>query len=453
MMAFISCDSFEDLNTNQNQPEEVSGDFVLPSAIFSLSNFAVNEAYFFGDIISQYTATYEQRAFDEYDWTSDGSFWVLYDYLQDLNEVERYGVDSNLPNYEAIALILKSYTFSLITDAYGDVPYSEANQALNGIVSPVYDTQEAIYTDLFSTLDRANDLIDESGTVTGDILFNGNMNAWKRFGNSLRIRLLMRISNVEDVSARLQTIVSDPNTYPLFESTADDAIYRYAGSLPDISPYSLGVGREYSYFLGVPTTHFVRELLDNNDPRIHEWMGVNADAGQYVGVEPGLNLSEVGRPNEFASKDTTFFRESDKIAGIFMTYSELNFILSEAAHRNLISGSAADFYDVGVTASFQQWGVDMPADFLSTEAPFSEENLFAQKWLALYHTGTEAWFDWKRTGQPSFIQAGSGTRNGGLVPVRLMYPALEQSVNATNYSTASARIGGDNINSRIWWDQ
>ncbi len=455
IIAFASCESFEELNANKNQPENVSGDFVLPTVIFNLSNFVVSETYQFGDNISQYTATYEQREFDEYDWTSDNSFWVLYDYIQDAKVVEEYGIENQLPNYEAIALILKAYMFSMITDAYGDVPFTDANKALDGILSPAYDTQESIYTDLLSILENANNMIDvANGNLSGDILFGGDMIAWKRFANSLRVRLLMRTSNVTDISAQLQEIIDNAASQPLFESNADNATYHYSGALPDISPFSRGVGREYSYFLGVPTTHFVRELMDNNDPRIHEWMGVNADAGMYVGVEPGLNLSEVGRPNEFASKDSTFFNEPGKITGIFMTYSELNFLLAEAAQRGLITGiDASDYYNEGVSASFDQWNVSMPADFLTTTVPYTEENLFIQKWLALYHTGTEAWFDWKRTGHPDFIQAGPGTRNGGRVPVRLMYPALEQSINANNYEDATSNIGGDNINSRVWWDQ
>ena len=101
---------------------------------------------------------------------------------------------------------------------------------------------------------------------------------------------------------------------------------------------------------------FVNEMLDNDDPRIHELLGRNADGGEYVGVAPGLNLSEVGRPNAFASKDSSFFDVADKQTAIFMTFSELNFLLAEAADRGLISGSASDYYDAGVGASFDQWG-------------------------------------------------------------------------------------------------
>jgi hypothetical protein len=98
----------------------------------------------------------------------------------------------------------------------------------------------------------------------------------------------------------------------------------------------------------------------------------------------------------------------------------------------------------------------MPGDFLTQSVPYDANNLdrlYEQKWLALYHSGIEAWFDWKRTGKPAFIQAGPGNVNNGLVPVRLQYPSLEQSVNASNYQTAAQRIGGDNINARVWWDK
>ncbi|MEO1451331.1 MAG: SusD/RagB family nutrient-binding outer membrane lipoprotein, partial [Bacteroidota bacterium] len=98
-------------------------------------------------------------------------------------------------------------------------------------------------------------------------------------------------------------------------------------------------------------------------------------------------------------------------------------------------------------------GVSMPADYLESTAPYSPEALAVQKWLSLHHNTLQAWLDWKRTAQPAFITAGPGTINNDQIPVRLMYPALEQSVNATNYQAAAARIGGDNINSRVWWDK
>ncbi|MEZ4773619.1 MAG: SusD/RagB family nutrient-binding outer membrane lipoprotein [Bacteroidia bacterium] len=459
LTSYACTNHFEEINTNPNEAVEVSGDLLLPTVIFNLADMSVNQSYGFGDVVAQYTANYEYNDIDIYRWTSDGRFWGMYDYLQDISDIKAFGVKNALPNYEAVALILEAYCFSILTDAYGDVPYTQANRAAEGIISPAYDTQESIYEGILSSLEKANTLIDPSGTISGDILFQGNMNKWKKFANSLTVRLLMRISNVKDISSTLQQMVDNPATYPVFESTGDDAIYYYAGSTPDLSPYSSGRGREYEYFIAMPTNHFVDLLLANNDPRIHEWLGykVNDDGSlEYLGVAPGQVLGDIGRPGDFSSKDTSYFSEPAKISGIFMTYSELNFILAEAAETGLISGNAQNYYEAGVQASFAQWNVEMSADFLTTVVPYEAGNtdrIFEQKWLALYHTSVEAWFDWKRTGKPAFLQPGPGNLNGNKIPVRLMYPSLEQSVNGSNYNTASQRIGGDNINSRVWWDK
>ncbi len=457
ILATAACTAnFEEINTNLNQPLTVTGDLLLPTVIFDLADFSVNQSFGLGDIITQYHGHYEFNDLDIYRWTSDGSFWVLYNYLQNIRDIRQYGVENDLPGYEAVALVLEAYAFSQLTDAYGDVPYSQANQAESGIIAPAYDAQEVVYDGILASLERANQIIDEDAFVAGDILFGGDMTAWKKLANTLRVRLLMRISDVRDVSASLQQILDDPAAYPLFESTADDAIYRYQGSSPDLSPYSEGRGREYEYFLSIPTTRFVGLLQAHEDPRIHEWLGYKGGTTEYIGVEPGLDLGDIGRPTAYASKDSSFFYDPSKIAAIFITYSELNFLLAEAAMKGLISGDAKAFYDEGVAASFEQWGVEMPADFLTAKAPYDANNpdrLYEQKWLALYRTCTEAWFDWKRTGKPAFIQAGPGNINSNQVPVRLMYPSLEQSVNVSNYTTASQRIGGDNINTRVWWDK
>ncbi|HMQ50213.1 MAG TPA: SusD/RagB family nutrient-binding outer membrane lipoprotein [Saprospiraceae bacterium] len=457
LLGVVSCtQDFENINTNPNEPITVSGDLLLRSAIFDLSNLLVSETYGFTDIVAQYTANYEFNQLDIYNWTSDSRFWYLYDYLQDVKDVKRYGSENELPNYEAVALILEAFSYSILTDAYGDVPFSESNQAEVGVLSPVYDTQASIYGNILAQLEQANQLIDESSSIEGDLLYGGDMHKWRKFANSLRVRLLMRTSNVQNVSAALQAIVDNPAQYPVFESIDDNAVYYYSGVTPDISPYSSGLGREYEYYLGIPSTHFVNLLLENSDPRIEEWLDEHEKEDgilEYIGTAPGQDQGDIGRPGDFASKDASYFYDPAKISAIFMPFSELNFLFAEAAHRNIIGGEAADWYEAGVQAAFEEWGVTMPDEFLSVAVPFDENNLFEQKWLALYHCGMEAWFDWKRTGKPDFIQAGPGNVNNGQVPVRLMYPSLEQSVNATNYQAASQRIGGDNINTRVWWDK
>jgi hypothetical protein len=448
---------FESINTNTNEPETVSGDLLLRTSIFNLANYMIGSAFSFNDVMAQYMATYEYNQLDIYNWGSDGRFWGMYDLIQDLRDVRAYGVSAQQPNYEAVGLILETYCYSILTDSYGDVPFSESNRAQEGIITPKYDKQQAIYSAMLNNLKQANDKIDLNATINGDILYQGDMMKWKKFANSLRVRLLMRTAEVSNMGAELQAILDNPAQFPVFESNADAATYFYSGVSPDFAPYSsANGGREYEYFITVPTTHFINTLNKYNDPRIHEWLGYRYQTTEYVGLEPGLDQGDIGRPADYATKDTSFFSQSTKTNSVLMSYSELCFIYAEAAARNMVNADAKTWYDKGVTASFAQWSVDLPADYLTVSAPFDAANLeplYEQKWLSLYHVGIEAWLDWKRTGRPSFIKAGPGNVNNGLVPVRLMYPSLEQSVNGSNYQSAAQSIGGDDINTRVWWDK
>lgn len=458
LLVIVSCtQNFTEINKNPNNPTTASESLLLPSAIFDLSNIIVNQTHNFGDVISQYGAYYEFNNLDIFRWQGDDRFWSpMYKILENLKDVKRIAKLNKNTNYEAISLIMESYVFSIVTDAYGDVPMSEANRTKEGIIEPIYDSQKDIYSNLFLKLEKANKIIDLSNTVKGDLLFSGDMLKWKKFANSLRIRLLMRISNVENISTRMSAIINNPSTYPLFESNLDNAVYNYTGSLPDIAPITApGGGRGYDYYLLIPTTHLISTLTKNNDPRLEEWISPKVGTNdRTLGVAPGQSLSDIGRPADFSRRSEKYFNSATNTKGIFMTYSELNFILAEAREKGYISKSTPqDYYNTAVTASFNQWGVNMPANFLTTIAPYNNttEVLYEQKWLALYHSGVESWFDWKRTKKPSFIKAGSGNINGNKVPVRLIYPSLEGSVNKTNYQAASSAMGGDTINASSWW--
>lgn len=451
-----SCtDNFEEINTNGNQPETVTGALLLPTALFDLADLGVNQNYGFGNTIGQYSANYEFNDLDLYDWTSDGRYWGIYGILQDVADIEDFGVRTGNANYEAVGIILRSYGVSVLTDVYGDVPYTEASRADEGIFAPAYDEQSAIYNNILTELKRASDLIDTNGSLSGDLLYNGDMTNWKRFANSLRLRLLLRSSDVQDNGTAMREIVDNPDRYPVFASNDQHAVYQYSGSLPNLSPYSAGRGRAYDYYLGIPTDHLIDLLKANNDPRLQAWFDPKPATTEYLGTAPGQNLGDVGRPGDFASKAASFFNDPAKLNSPWLTAAETQFILAEAAEKGLIDGDAKTYYDRAVTLSFAQWGLEVPADFLATTAPYSADTevLAEQKWLALYHNSVQGWLSWKRTGKPSFITAGPGTVNGGKVPVRLMYPAIEQSVNAANYRAAADGIGGDNINSRVWWDR
>ncbi|MFV0248887.1 MAG: SusD/RagB family nutrient-binding outer membrane lipoprotein [Tenacibaculum sp.] len=464
-----SCtNGFEELNTNPNEPEIIeAADQFLPSIIFDLSQITSSQAYHFTDIISQYAASYEFNNLDLYEWTGDDRFWSpMYSILENIKDFKNHADATNNINHQAIALVLQSYIYSIITDAYGDVPMTEANKTAEGIVRPKYDKQETIYKTLLENLNKANQLLSspESIDASYDILYRGDMLKWKKFANSLRLRLLLHSSSVQDVSEELSEIINNPTVYPVFESNADNAIYNYSGSFPNISSVTKpGGGRDYDYFLRVPTQTFI-DAIKENDPRLELWVsprdcsGENAPADcssdRLQGVLPGLNVGDIGRPNEYSSRSIAFFESPVKIQGIFLTYSEINFIKAEVVQAGFVSiGSAKEYYEKAVSASFEQWGLITPSNFLTETAPYdaSSEVLYVQKWIALYHTGIESWSEIKRTGKPSFIKAGPASTNDNKMPVRLLYPSLEQSVNSENYNKATADMGGDNLNSSSWW--
>ena len=457
LLALTACtDGFEAINTNPNEPESVTGDLLLRSVNYELAANHVANVQSFGNVVAQYTANYEFNDIDIYQWAADSRYWDLYAVIQDARDIAAYGVAAEAPDYEAVALVLQAYMFSILTDAYGDVPYTEAGRAeTDGIYAPAYDRQEDVYAGILADLERANGLF-TGAPIAGDNLFGGDGMRWRRFANSLRVRLLLRTSAVSDVCGELTALLADPERYPLFTGNADNAVYDFTGVLPNVAPTAAPAGRTYDYYLGIPTTHFVGLLEEYADPRIDAWLDRNGlDA--YRGVAPGQTLGDIGRPDAFARKNPSFFEEVGKQDAIFMTYSELNFLLAEAAARGCGPGEAAAWYRAGVEASFAQWGVPLPADYFDGAAAWNEDDalelIARQKWLSLWQNTTEAWFDWKRTGRPEFISAGPGTVNGGRVPVRLLYPSIEQSVNPANYRSAADRIGGDDINTRGWYDQ
>jgi hypothetical protein len=454
----ISCtNGFEEINTNHNQPNTADIKTMLPNVLFNLANNNVNDAYNFGDIVAQYGGNYQYTDLDIYKWGAETRFWDSYKWLNDILDIKKKAIASNDKNYQAVALILESYVMSLITDTYGYVPYSEAGRGEEGILKAKYDSQEQIYTQIFENLNKANALISTTASdIKGDNLFGGKMDKWKKFANSLNVRLLMRVSNKIDVKSKLSVLVSNPSTYPLFVSNDDNATYKYSGIFPDISPMSDGINRLYGYNIVIPSTNLVNTLIANSDTRLNEWIDPIAETtDSQLGLVPGLPLDQIGVPKKYSRRKENYFYTKTKIKALFLTYSELNFLLAEARQRNLIdSGTAQGYYNTAVQASFDQWNVIMPANYLTVTAPYSATTdvLYTQKWLALYHTGIESWLDWKRTGKPSFIQAGTGNKNGGKVPRRVLYPSIEQSVNAENNSAAVQKIGGDNINAKVWWD-
>jgi hypothetical protein len=491
--AFVGCTKdFRDVNTNYNNPTSVTPDLLLSGVIRNMMNQQVSDAWGIGNLVAQYHAKIQFVNEDRYLWNEQNGVW---------NSV--YGNNRNLQNifvavqndakspYLGVGLILKSWMFSLATDAYGDVPYTEAGKAkTDGIYTPVYDSQEAIYTGILADLKKANEqLATASTSLNGDILFGGGAASivkWRKLANSLRLRLLMRLSAKKNVGAEMQAILSDPTNNPIFTSNADNAELKYLAAAPNQWPL---YGSRVGSFDEIRVSKTLSDRLTAlGDTRLNVFgrpsqSSVTAGTPRVEGIPNGLGdvaaLNFNGGPQGVSRVGYTFAclvcndpgqAVPDPAAprAILMNYSELQFILAEAREKGLITTGTADaYYANGITANFDYWkalvpaqynvNVTMPAGYLTQTtvayAGTQAEKLAKialQKWVALYFNGLEAWFDWRRTGMPEIVP-GASNLNGNKVPVRYIYPLSEQSLNGVNRQKAVAAQGGtDDLNTKMW---
>ncbi len=464
----VSCTTdFEEINTNPNAPTVVTPNLLLPNLIRAQSNMYLDYGWSYGNIVIQHTAKRQFVNEDRYLWGDVSAPWdVSYSTLRDVRNMINSSQSLGLKNYEGIALVMKCLIVQGITDLYGECPYTEATGATNGILQPKYDVQEQIYSGVLAELETANAMIG-SGTeaVDGDILYNGDLTKWKKLANSLRIRMLMRISNRRSVNADLAKIVNDPGTYPIFTSNDDEAALTYLNAFPNQFPLHttrVGSFREYCLSKTLADT-----LLHLADPRIEVFARpTEDDPSKYAGLPNGLsdvdalNYGNNGRAISYVGtlwyEDAITARGIKVAKGVFMSYAELQFLLAEAAQRGLISGSANTFYEEGIKASFAHFDTEMPADYLTKpEVALSGGDpltrIGTQKWISLFFHGMEAWSDWRRTGIPELLP-GESNLNGDRIPSRFAYPLSEQALNGDKRAEAVSRQGTDDINTKLWWD-
>jgi hypothetical protein len=476
LVAGACTSDFEKINTNPNNPTNVSPQLLLPQAIRDVVNSLMDETWGIGNIVVQHTAKNQFVNEDRYLWGEKNTIWnAVYDNLRDVNNILIISKRDKLQNNEAVGLILKSWMFSLATDAYGDIPYSQAIKAKEGINYAQYDTQESIYQGILADLSTANTLL-STGTdvISGDPLYGGNVLKWRKLANSLRLRYLLRISDRKSVGADMTAIFSNPSASPIFTSNDDNAAYTYLANAPDQFPqYSSRIG-SFNEFRASKT--MVDWLALRNDPRLKiffrptpvtENTPSTAD-DVYVGIPNGLsdvNAQEFNGGQQFQSRIGSLYYENaitpvglSTAKGIIMNFAELKFILAEAAEKGLIAATAETFYLDGIKESFNFYGVD-PGTSYSTQplvayTGTSVEKLVKigeQKWSALFYNGLEAWFDWRRTSLPVLVPSVTN-QNNNKIPVRFIYPIIEQALNGENRKAAVTRQGTDDINTKVWWD-
>ena len=371
---------------------------------------------------------------------------------QEIEEVtpEQLATDTAVKtNKLAIIEILRVMTYQVLVDTFGDVPYTEALDIEN--INPAYEDDMAIYTDIISRLNTALGELDPDNDSYGaqDLVYNGDVASWITFGNSLKLRLGMRIADVNPDMA--ETLVSEAADN-VITTNDQNATLQYLEATPNTNPLweDLVQSNRKDF---VPANTIVDALNTINDPRRPFYFADPVD-GVYLGAPYATPVTY----DNYSHLGDMFF-EPDLQGDIFDA-AEVNFLLAEAVERGFISGDAETYYDAAITASMQFWGVadDDIATYLaqssvaytSAEGDFRQK-IGTQKWIALYNRGFEAWTEYRRLDYPQ-LEAPS-TSEFDAVPKRFTYPVIEARLNGPGYNAAAAAIGDDELDTPIFWDQ
>ena len=460
---FSACTSgFEELNTNPNSPVQVQPNLLLRQVIYDLGDEMAYEGFVAGNLLSQHFTAIDFNLFDRHNLSQPqlgGNPWpTIYRNLRD-NEIllalsrnnEAFAV------YEAPSLILKSYMAALVTDIYGDVPYLEALRGTDGIVTPSYDTQESIYlseSGILDNLHQAIDLLDNNNYTTplqGDIIYDGNLDKWKKLAASLFIKSSIRSSAATEVSEQVNTLFQGGH----YITTQDEnAVLDFLDSQPNNFRMANLRDGDFNLFVMSETAQGI--LQDLNDPRINTYYRPSGNNGSYTGLLNGPDASSTSISVSEYSLTGTIFRENPgELFGNFITSWEIKFLLAEAALKGYIDGDAQLLYEEGVRQAFAYWNTEMPIDYLTSgNAAYNNdqaiEQIITQKWIANSINGYEAWIEYRRTGFPA-LKTISASLNNNLIPVRMPYPADEEALNQINFNIAN-NGDGNSVDRKVWWD-
>jgi hypothetical protein len=487
---------FEELNTNPNTVPTALPEQLLGPALVNTVTYNMMRNRNFNNELMQVTVApsdAEGQVF-RYDYRSNWSDYLyngLYTQLKNFKDIYKITSDSGAyfnKSYQGISLICQSWIYSILTDTYGDIPYFHSNEARDSLnFTPVFDRQKDIYLDILKKLDSANTLLSVGTALRGtEPVYGGNVALWRKFGNSLYLRLLLRLSGKAEVSADIIAKIKDvvdtrASTYPKIASNAESAILRWTGGVL-ISPYN--TIREQDFRAPGLGSFFIDNLVAWQDPRIdvptygtggfNRW-GIAASGGRYFGIPSGYAPNtNPAFGSSFLSNTSAVSLQTEPLTGMIMNYAELQFILAEAALKGWISGSAETYYNAGALNSITLWIPDwttkndprtsLPGNII-THLTLADmqwlptltdsvkmQRIHLQKYYALFLVDMQQWFEYRRTGRPN-LPKGPGLRNNGIMPARMTYPVYVQSTNPTSYKAAVAQQGPDVISTQVWWQK
>lgn len=476
---FVGCKKdFLDINQNPNAPEKVDIKDVLPSAELAIGHVMGNNFQIFGGIWAQYWTqnpfSSQYKTIEQYSPAADDfdSPWKLCyaDALQDLNYVIKKGNEEGKTQYVACAKILQAYTYQILTDNFGDIPFSEALKNDEGIIAPKYDSQKDVYDGIIGLINEGLSLIDPTSTngpSTNDLLCSGDMNKWRRFANTLKLRVYLRMAYVDagKASAGIAALSGSD-----FLAAGEDIKINYSSTPGNTNPlYSV-----FSEISGTQNLVASATCLDVmygsgssfDDLRITVFYDTIAGqdySGNYQGdLLSGIPVSQLSlpHPNTGANNSTKGNKPSISAAApvkLMSDYESL-FLQAEAVARGYMAGNDQDLYQNGIIASYTSYSLtiaDAQAYYANPSFAYPAggsldqkiEAIINQKYFSMCgNQCNEAWVEYRRTGYPTFLVESTISNIGaGRMPNRMFYPGTEIT---RNPNVPAQHV----IYDRVWWD-
>ena len=462
VLLFTGCvNSLDDYNIDSKKPSTVDAAPLFANSTKGLNDVLnsvnVNTNVFRFYVQHVATTTYlDEPRYNMVTRTIPQALWnaMYVSTLADLKEAKRI-IDANAilnadvkKNQLATIDVMQVYAYSVLVNTFGDIPYTESLDINNP--QPKYDDAKTVTLDLLARLDADITALnaDADAFGTSDIIYGGNVAKWQKFANSLRLKLAMVIADVDPATAGAKVAASFAGD--LITANADNALFKYVAA-PNNNPLSNDVPPRSARQDFVVANTLVDEMNANNDPRRPAYF--TTVGGEFKG---GI----YGFPNTYANFSTFSTKvTATTFPGNMLDAAEVNFLLAEAVERGFITGDAKAYYDAAITASFEYWGVTGVEDYLAQPGvDYSnagsgatwQEKIGTQKWIALYNRPFDAWTEWRRLDFPVLLPPDAP--NVPPIPKRLIYPIIENTLNAANTTAAASAIGGDDSATRLFWD-
>ncbi|WP_233884444.1 SusD/RagB family nutrient-binding outer membrane lipoprotein [Tenacibaculum piscium] len=501
LLVTSSCDNVESLNTDTKSFTTAVPEAFMTSAQVShtyfLHNASVNDNNFrkyvqqWGAILYQDEDQYSQAKRDlgnsYYTSLYTRTLAKLYEAKKLIEEQETFLPEDVITKKNKLAIIEIQVvnTYMTLVDLFGNVPYTEALDLVN-FPTPKYDDAKTIYLDLAKRITNAVNSLDTNvGSFGGaDLIHNGDVAKWKIYGNSIKLKMGLHLADVDEAKAK--QLVEEAYASGLITSAADNTVMKYLDKEIEQNPLYASLFLEKQL---VPTSFLVDNLNAKEDPRRDFFFDpttkialfekdsdgnivkdendedvykLDEDGNQIKEYKGALYADEKVNYLDFSTQGTALKKRNTE--GVIFDYTETSFLLADAASRGFsVGNTAAHYYEQGIKASMDYWGVadaDVTTYLARPDVAFAtatgtvKEKIAYQLWIAYYNRGLESWTEYRRLDFPVFpVPAKAFPEADGKVPVRVIYPSSVRVRNAVNYADAASKIGGDKMTTKVFWDK